>query len=71
MRNEAEGRRRLDRYATASQAVGEAAGRARILGPGEPVISEVWNEAFLNEMERLEAEEEEARREWHEWLMGD
>ena len=71
MRDEAEGRRLLDRYATAAQALGGAAGRARPPEPGEPVISEVWNDAYLSEMERLEAEEEEARREWHEWLMGD
>ena len=70
MRDEAEGHRRLDRYAAAAQAVSEAAGRVRTVGPGEAVVSEVWNEAYLNEMERLEAEEEEARREWHEWLMG-
>ena len=70
LRNEAKGRQLLDRYATAAQAVSEAAGRVRTLGPGEPVISEVWSDAYLNELERLEAEEEEARRDWHEWLMG-
>lgn len=32
-------------------------------------MSEVWNDAYLNESERLEAEEEEARRKWHEcWV---
>ena len=71
LRNEAEGRQLLDRYATAAQAISEAAGRVRTLGAGEPVISEVWNDAYLNEMERLEAEEDEARRKWHEWLLGE
>lgn len=69
MRDDAEGRRRLERYVKAAQAVSEAIGRGRVLEPGQPLqIAEVWNEEYLAEMRRLEAEEEEARREWYEWM---